>query len=33
MEPYFRNNYNMIRNNFPVEDFGKKNKSKYNDNL
>jgi len=24
MEPYFRNNYNMIRNNFSVEDFGKK---------
>ena len=24
MEPYFRNNYNMIRNNFSVEDFGKR---------
>jgi len=24
MEPYFRNNYSMIRNNFSVEDLGKK---------
>ena len=24
MEPYFRNNYNLIRNNFSVEDFGKR---------
>ena len=24
MEPYFRNNYNMIRNNFSSEDFGKR---------